>query len=62
MGKFKAALDSGKYRKLVEDDARLAGQVGASGTPTFFVNGKQLVGAQPFTAFKPLIDEALAKK
>jgi protein-disulfide isomerase len=62
MSKFKAALDSGKYRKLVEDDARLAGQIGASGTPTFYVNGKQLVGAQPFTAFQPLIDEALAKK
>ena len=34
----------------------------ASGTPTFFVNGKALVGAQPFSTFKPLIDEALAKK
>jgi protein-disulfide isomerase len=62
MGKFKAALDSGKFKKQVEDDARLAGQVGASGTPTFYVNGKQLVGAQPFSAFQPLIDEALAKK
>jgi protein-disulfide isomerase len=61
MTKFKAALDSGKYRKQVEDDARLGAQVGASGTPTFYVNGKQLVGAQPFSAFQPLIDEALKK-
>ena len=61
MGKFKAALDSGKYRKLVEDDARQAGQVGATGTPTFFVNGQSVVGAQPFSAFQPIIDQALAK-
>jgi protein-disulfide isomerase len=35
--------------------------VGASGTPTFFVNGEKLVGAQPFDAFKQLIDAQLAK-
>ena len=62
MGKFKAALDSGKYKKLVEDDARLAGQVGASGTPTFFINGKSVVGAVPFPEFAKSIDEALAEK
>ena len=62
MGKFKAALDSGKYRKKVEDDARLAGQVGASGTPTFFVNGKSVVGAVPFPEMAKTIDEALAAK
>ena len=53
MAKFKAALDSGKYKKKVEDDAKQGAAVGASGTPTFFVNGKKLVGAQPFDAFKP---------
>jgi protein-disulfide isomerase len=33
--------------------------VGVSGTPTFYINGKQLVGAQPFAAFKAIIDEEL---
>jgi protein-disulfide isomerase len=60
--KFKAALDSGKYKKKVEDDAKLAGSVGASGTPTFFINGKILVGAQPFDKFKEAIDAELGKK
>jgi protein-disulfide isomerase len=60
-GKFKAALDSGKYKKLVEDDAKFAGTVGATGTPTFFVNGKSIVGAQPFDTFKASIDAELAK-
>ena len=29
------------------------------GTPTLFVNGRKVVGAQPFDAFKPIIDEEL---
>jgi protein-disulfide isomerase len=63
MTKFKAALDSGKFKQRVQEDAQLAAKVGATGTPTFFVNGKSLVGAQPFdTHFKPLIDAELAKK
>ena len=37
-------------------------KIGATGTPTFFVNGKSVVGAQPFDAFKPLIDAELAGK
>jgi protein-disulfide isomerase len=36
--------------------------VGANGTPTFFVNGRKLVGAQPEDAFARLIDEELGKK
>ncbi len=60
MPKFKAALDSGKFKKQVQDDAAMGASVGATGTPTFFVNGDQLVGAQPFEAFKTKIDAALA--
>jgi protein-disulfide isomerase len=63
MGRFKAALDSGKFKKRVEQDAQQAQKVGASGTPTFFVNGRSVVGAQPFeTTFKPLIDAELGGK
>ncbi|MBH25314.1 MAG: thioredoxin [Myxococcales bacterium] len=59
MAKFKAALDSNKFKKQVEEDQALARKVGANGTPTLFVNGKKLVGAQPAPAFEKLIDEAL---
>ncbi len=59
VGKFKKALDSGKFKKTVEDDAKYGASLGASGTPTFFINGKILVGAQPFDAFKTEIDAAL---
>jgi protein-disulfide isomerase len=62
MGRFKAALDSNKYDALVSADMAEAGRVGVEGTPTFFVNGRKLVGAVPADAFKQLIDEELKKK
>jgi protein-disulfide isomerase len=62
VAKFKAALDSGKYKQHVDDDAKMAAGVGATGTPTFYVNGDQLVGAKPFADFKTKIDAALAEK
>ena len=62
MAKFKAALDSGKYKEMVQKDAADAAKVGASGTPTSFVNGVKLEGAEPFDRFKTLIDQELAKK
>jgi protein-disulfide isomerase len=61
MGKFKAALDSGKYASLVQKDMDEGSRLGATGTPTFFINGRKLVGAQPLDAFSAVIDEELSK-
>ena len=38
----------------------MAAEAGVNATPAFFVNGRPLIGAQPFEAFKRLIDEELA--
>ncbi len=46
--KFKAALDSGKWKQKVDAEAAEGNKIGASGTPAFFINGKSVVGAQPF--------------
>jgi protein-disulfide isomerase len=62
MGKFRAALDSGKFKERIAKDQAEGQKVGANGTPTFFINGYRLVGAQPVDAFKKLIDQELAKK
>ncbi|WPB81438.1 thioredoxin domain-containing protein [Archangium violaceum] len=62
MNQFKAALDSGKYDAQVTTDMNEATRVGVNGTPTFFINGRSVVGAQPFEAFKRVIDEELSKK
>ena len=59
--KFNSCLDSGKMAAEVAKDLADANAAGASGTPTFFINGKRLVGAQPFAAFKTVIDEELSK-
>lgn len=61
---FDECVDSDKYLKQVNQDQQDGAKVGVSGTPSFFVNGKMLTGAQPLDAFKKLIDEELrdAKK
>jgi len=59
--KFKEALDNKKHKATIDADQKLARDLGASGTPSFFINGRSLRGAQPFDAFKTLIDEELAK-
>jgi protein-disulfide isomerase len=56
---FTQCLSSGKHKAAVDADLALAGRMGANGTPTFFVNGQPLIGAQPFSAFKAVIDAAL---
>jgi protein-disulfide isomerase len=59
--RFKAALGDPKLKERIEADKKQAAQFGARGTPTFFVNGRKMIGAQPFAAFKTVIDEEIAK-
>jgi len=61
VNKFKAVLDSNKYESLIAGDQALASKVGANGTPTFFINGRKIVGAQPYDAFKTAVDRALSE-
>lgn len=56
-----SCLDSKKYAKNVTEDEQTAQKIGATGTPTFVINGQLVVGAQPFASFKTLIDAELAK-
>jgi protein-disulfide isomerase len=60
MAGVKNALDEGTHTKAIQADQALAAQVGARGTPYFFVNGRTLRGAQPIAAFKKIIDEEIA--
>jgi len=57
--KFKADLDSGKWKQKVDAEMAEGNKIGANGTPAFFINGKSLVGAQPFEQFKAKIDDAI---
>jgi protein-disulfide isomerase len=59
--KVKDAMKTHKYKKEIDADAELGDDVQASGTPHFFINGRRLVGAQPFEKFKKIIDEEITK-
>lgn len=62
IAKYKECLTSGKYKAFVEADLSQGEKLGVRATPTFFINGRLLSGAQPFERFKELIDEELAAK
>ncbi len=47
--------------KTIDQDLADGAAVGVNGTPAFFINGRMLSGAQPFEAFKVIIDEEVAK-
>jgi protein-disulfide isomerase len=59
---FAACVDSHKYQAEIDTDIRVGNEAGVSGTPAFYINGRMLSGAQPFEAFKRIIDEELALK
>ncbi len=60
MAQFRAALDNETHKAAVDADMEAVRAAGARiGTPSFFINGKLLQGAQPFEAFKAAIDAAL---
>jgi protein-disulfide isomerase len=61
VAKFKAALDTKKHEKAIQDDQAVAADVGARGTPSFFINGRPLRGAQPVEKFKEIIDDELKR-
>lgn len=57
--KFNQCLDSGKYKTEVDKDLADGSSAGVSGTPAFFINGRLLIGAQPFSAFQEVIEREL---
>ena len=59
MDRFKRDVAAADVKSKVDADAAEAQKLGVTGTPGFFVNGRFLSGAQPFAAFKSLIDQEL---
>ena len=57
---FSDCLDSGKYAQEVQKDYNDGVAAGVTGTPAFYINGQELIGAQPFSAFQAAIDAALS--
>lgn len=59
LNKWNECVASNKYKSEIEKDIQDGAAYGVSGTPTLFINGKPIVGAQPFSAFKAEIDQLL---
>jgi protein-disulfide isomerase len=58
---FDRCFASGKYKEVVQRDLNEGAQLGLTGTPTFFINGREISGNQPSEAFETIIDEELAR-
>lgn len=56
---FDLCLDTSKYKSVVEAGLTEAKNRGVTSTPTIFIGDRKVVGAQPFTTYKTLIDEQL---
>jgi protein-disulfide isomerase len=58
---FKTCLEAGKYKAKIDESIAEGTALGIKSTPTFFINGKLISGAQPVEVFSDVIDEELAK-
>jgi protein-disulfide isomerase len=61
VGAFDAARSSDGVKESLTKSLALAARLDVKGTPTFFTNGRRLVGARPMEAFRALFDEELTK-
>ncbi|MBD3361895.1 thioredoxin domain-containing protein [Candidatus Woesearchaeota archaeon] len=61
MKQFAACLKERKYKEEVKNDFKDGIKAGVHGTPTFFINGRTIIGPKPLRAFEKIIDEELAK-
>jgi protein-disulfide isomerase len=59
--KFKEDMSSSKADEIIKGDQDLARKVGAKGTPTFFINGVKVVGAQPYSKFKSVVETQIER-
>ena len=60
-GIFDECLDSGKHAGAVQAQMDAATALGVISTPTVFINGRLVSGAQPYEAFAKIVDEELER-
>jgi protein-disulfide isomerase len=60
MTKFNSCVSERRYKNEIEGDLTLGRNVAVNSTPTFFINGLLVVGAQPYEVFQQIIDTELA--
>jgi protein-disulfide isomerase len=56
---FKTCFENKKYLGEIQKNYEEGKLIGVNGTPSFFINGKQIIGAQPYEAFEKIIEQEL---
>lgn len=59
---FATCLGSDRFDPIIKRSVDQGTELGVSGTPTFFINGKRLVGVRPVEDFRQVIDAELGRK
>ena len=59
--KFNACFDKNQYGEAIQKDLEEGHKLNVSGTPTFFIDGREVVGAQPTENFVSIMNQELAK-
>jgi protein-disulfide isomerase len=57
---FTASLDAKKHDAAIEADLKLAASLDLFNTPTYYINGRQVVGNRPIEYLRKIIDEELS--
>ena len=57
--RFEGCVTEGVHRAAVQRDFDEGVRLGVTGTPTIFVNGRPLTGAQPLEVFVRIVEEEL---
>ena len=58
---FVSDLDSMKHKELIEQDKELAFSLDLYNTPTYFINGRKVIGNRPYAYMKKIIEEELRR-
>jgi protein-disulfide isomerase len=61
MNRYVSDLDSMKHKELIEQDKELAFSLDLYNTPTYFINGRKVIGNRPYVYLKKIIDEELRR-
>jgi protein-disulfide isomerase len=59
---FDSCLDSHQYRATINASAQYGAGLGIDSTPTFFINGIPVIGAQPYEVFQQIVAQELSVK
>jgi protein-disulfide isomerase len=59
--RFAQDLDTHVFAARVSKDKAMAEELGIEGTPTFFINGRRIMGARPMEFWKQMVEQELGR-